>query len=169
MATLAELAVEGGPLTKLDPALDPDDPDAQEERLIYVSQGLKKWLQDVLPTLGSTWNIEVDPAQQVDALLEVYASGDELTYSWQFKPLTPIGEGVWELKTADVRIFGWFRSQNCFIGVVADTKERIKEHGLYPGYRSTVIRYRNQLQLDDPKHIKGDDPNAAVSNYTLPD
>ena len=168
MATLAELAGANGPLKKLDPVLDPDDPNAQEERLIYGSERFVTWVETRLPGLGSTWDIEVAPDQQVDALFEVYTSGEVLTYQWQFKSINPIGEGVWELKTADIRIFGWFHALDCFIAVVADTKQNILDHRLYAGYRGTVDNYRNQLTLDEPKFVQGDDPNAVVSNYTLP-
>jgi hypothetical protein len=164
MATVQELDAAGA-LHRLDPALSHDQ---FEDRFIYVSTGLKDWLQQQLPNIGSTWDIETTPAEQFDALLEVYASGEALTFGWQFRPLNPIGDGVWELKTADLRIFGWFHRQDCFIGVCADTKERIQQHGLYAGYRNAVVQFRNACQLNEPKFIPGDDPNAVVSNYDIP-
>jgi hypothetical protein len=168
MATLAGLCGDDGPLFKLDPVLDSYDADAQEERLIYASKKFRDWIVKVLPGLGSTWNVEELPDQQVDALFEDFTSGIVLTYSHQFKCLNPVGDGVWELKTADVRIFGWFYAMDCFIAIVADTKQHILDHGLYAGYRGEVVHYRNQLALDEPKFIDGDDPNVVVSNYTIP-
>lgn len=168
MATLAALCGDDGPLFKLDPVLDPYDAGAQEERLIYASQRFRDWILQTLPTLGSTWNLEELPDQQLDALFQVFTSGEMLTHVHQFKCLNPIGEGVWELKTADIRIFGWFHAMDCFVAVVADTKQNILDHGLYAGYRGTVVHYRNQLNLDEPKFVVGDDPNAVVSNYTFP-
>ena len=164
MATIAQLEA-AGLLFKLDPALDVDE---QELRLFHTSPRLSDRLQNVLPTSGSSWDIENSPAEQLDALIAVYASGLPLTYGWQFKPIRPIGDGVWELKTADLRIFGWFAARDCLIGVVADTKEHIREHTLYPGYRGEVTRFRAALELNAPKFIPGDDPNAVVSNNTFP-
>lgn len=76
--------VDAGVLFKLDPALDEDD---QELRLIYLSERMRDWLRDALPELGSTWNIETSPAEQLDALVQIFAAGETLTFSWQFKPL----------------------------------------------------------------------------------
>src|SRR5262249_49768391 len=135
MATVQELDAAGR-LHRLDPALSDDQ---FEDRFIYVSTRLRNWLEQELPNLESSWAIEVSPAEQFDALLETYASGETLTFAWQFKPLNPVGDGVWELKTADLRVFGWFHKFDCFVAVCADTKDRIKEHNLYGGYRNTVV------------------------------
>ena len=107
--------------------------------------------------------------EQVDGLVDVFCSGDTLTYGEQFKPLTHIKDGVWELKTPDIRIFGWFNRKDCFIGVVADDATRIKTYHLYHGYANvTTARFRDALDLDEPKYVTGDDPHAVVSNFDLP-
>jgi len=164
MATLLELE-ERGDIFRLDPDLDPGQ---QEYRLFYTSPTLKKWIEDKLPILGSDRNIEELPNQQFDSLVEVYASGDTLTFGWTFKPLTNIGAGVWEFKTADLRIFGWFHKKDCFVGAFADETWRIKRHSLYRGYAGQTARFCDALALDQPKYIDGDDPNDVVSNYAYP-
>ena len=102
MATLAKLS-KAKAIYRIDPGLDPGE---QEFRVFYASPRLVQWMADDLPKLGSTWKIEVNPLEQLDALLAVYGAGDTLTFGWQFKPLVHIREGIWELKTADLRIFG---------------------------------------------------------------
>jgi hypothetical protein len=82
--------------------------------------------------------------------------------------LRPAGDGVWELKTADLRVFGWFHAKDCFLGHCADTAERVKEHRLYTGYVGEVVRFRDSLPLDEPKYIPGEDPDAVVSNSSYP-
>jgi hypothetical protein len=164
MATVVQLD-RRGELFKLDPALDDDQ---QEFRVLYASPRLKKWVEDVLPGLGSAWNIEVSPTEQLDALMEIYSSGETLTFQHNFYPLAHVANCVWELKTADLRIFGWFTARDCFVGVVADTTERVKLHGLYHGYAGEVVRFLEKLDLDEPKFIPGDDPNAVVSNFCYP-
>jgi hypothetical protein len=74
-------------------------------------------------------------------------------------------EGVWELKTADVRLFGWFHQFDCFVGVVIDLKYRVQEYKLYSGYMGEVIRFRDNLDLDEPKFIPGGEPVNVVSNF----
>jgi len=164
MATLFNLAGPNGVLTKLDPALESNE---QEWRVIYAAGRFKGWVTDDLPNLTSQWETEISPLEQFDALVEIFASGETLTYGERFKPLHPREKGIWELKTPDLRIFGWFAQKDHFVGVVADTAERIKRYSLYYGYLGEVSRFRAALDLDEPKFVEGDDPNAVVSNYDL--
>lgn len=123
--------------------------------------------QDVA-SLESNWNLEISPGQQLDDFLINYCLGEPLTYRHQFKPLRYRKDGVWELKTADVRVFGWFAQIDQFVAVVADTAWRIKEHGLYAGYAGDVDRFRDAIDLDPPKFVPGKDPKDVVSNFTSP-
>jgi hypothetical protein len=160
MATISYL-VEAGALYKLDPQLAPRQ---QEDRMVYTSPLLKTWIEETLPTLASNWNLSELPIQQLDSYMASFASGDPLIYVKDFRPLNPIGQGVWELKTADLRIFGWFYRRDCFIGVQADTAWRVKESRMYHAYREATVRFRDFLDLDNPKFIPGDEPNDVVSN-----
>jgi hypothetical protein len=164
MATLLQLNHQGV-LFRLDVL----EQGVQEFRQFYVSPDLRKWITDVLPTSTSVWNIELTPLEQFVDLTETFCTGDRLMYGHQLKPLTHIAEGIWELKTQDIRIFGWFPKKDCFIGVVADDATKIKKHNLYRGYANvTTRRFRDALNLDDPKYISGDDPHAVVSNFDYP-
>lgn len=169
MATVGQLEA-AGLLHRYDPALDPDE---QELRLMHTSSKLKGWLENELSRLTSQWDSTNSPEMQFDDLMATYASGLPLILDTQFKvfrprPIEPLGDGVWYLKTPDLRIFGWFYARDCFIGVVADTAHHVKTYDLYQGYRGEVMHYRNNLDLDLPKFIPGTDPNAVISNYDLP-
>jgi hypothetical protein len=161
MATLLDLG-ERGYLYKLD-ALEPG---VQEFREIYTSPDLYRWIDDVLPQMQSSWGLELSPLEQFVALSEIFCSGDRISYGTQFKPLTHIVDGVWELKTDDLRVFGWFPRKDCFIGAVADDATRIKTLKLYHGYANvTTKRFLAALDLDSPKCVLGDNPHAVVSNF----
>lgn len=95
----------------------------------------------------------------------VYASGETLWFGRSFKPLVHIHDGVWELKTPDLRVFGWFYRKDCFIGHVANHTEIVKKYRLYHGHAGEVARFRDSLALDEPKYVPGDDPNAVVSDW----
>ena len=170
MATAIELEI-AGELHKYDPVLDEDE---QELRILWASPKLKDWIGNGLPQLASDFGVETAPLGQFDAFMDVYASGLPLVFEKQFKAfqghsLQALEDGVWYLKTTDLRIFGWFWKKDCFIGVVADTAFRVKEHNLYQGYRGEVVRFRDKLLLDEPKFIPGTNPDAVISNYDLPD
>ena len=166
MATLIELATTKK-VVKLDPGLPKR---AQEFRAMYASPRLIEWLITTLPNLESTWNIEISPRQQLVAFLEIYASDEPLTYGHSFKPLRSRGMGVWEMKMADLRVFGWFPMKDVFIASNASSTQTLKEiSGLYGGYINEAVRFRELLDLDEPKFMPGDDPNAVVSNFCYPD
>src|SRR5262245_46299929 len=164
MATLLQLEAQGH-VSKVDPALPLHQ---QELRVLYASPRLRQWLENVLPTLGSTWNIELSPAEQLDALVEQYAAGEPLVYQHNSYPIRHVSGYVWELKTPDLRIFGWFHKMDCFVGVVANPTELIKRHNLYHGHAGDVVRFVDALDLDPPKFIAGDDPRVVVSNFYYP-
>jgi hypothetical protein len=164
MATVLDLDQRGD--LHLFEALEPQE---RYHRRIYASPLLRTWLVNTLPTLQSSWGIELSPQEQFADLSELFCAGERLTYETSFKPLTHITDGVWELKTDDIRIFGWFCEKNCFIGAVADDATRIKTHGLYKGYANvTTKQFRDGLDLDNPKFVPGDDPHAVVSNFDYP-
>lgn len=165
MATIIDLDHQGV-LMKLDPELDHPQ---QELRRIYLGPKLVTWIADTLPNLESDRGLETSPLGQFDELVAVFCSGETLTFDWQFKPLNYVQDGIWELKTADLRIFGWFPEKDCFIGVIADTKARILEFKLVTPYANVeVAPFRNNLDLDEPKFIDGKDPHAVVTNYDFP-
>ena len=161
MATPLGLSGRDGPLFKVDVL----EQDQQEFRCLYLSDKLKNWVEKDLPSLKATWETEISCKEQVVELLELYCSGEPLNYEEQFHIVRPIREGVWELKTGDVRIFGWFHTKDHFIGVVADDAYRIKLHDLYFGYVGEVVRFRDALDLDEPKFIPGENPYAVLSNF----
>lgn len=164
MATVLELLL-AQKLFRLDPALEANE---KEWRKIYISPRFKERAENDLPTWVSTWKVEVGPIQQLDVLAEVFCSGETLTFGTQFKPLTHIKDGIWELKTPDIRIFGWFCALDHFIAGTMDNAYYIKKHNLYAGYVGEVVRFRDQLDLSEPKFVPGEDPNGVVSNYNYP-
>ena len=163
MATVLDLE-SSGQLFRIDPALGPKE---QEWRSIYVLPRLRKWLEETLPGLESTWNIEQTPAEQLDAFIEEFCAGRPLTFGWQFKPIRHIRDGIWQLKTADLRVFGWFQSKDTFIGSSANLADVIKRSGLYAGYRDEAVRSRDKLDLNEPKFVPGDDPHVVISDCSF--
>lgn len=166
MATLVEL-ITSGHIRPWEVALTRRQ---VRSRGLYLlpSPLLISWLKDDLPALASCWNIEETPMQQLDAFTKIFVAGETLTYTRHFNPLVHHGAGVWELKTADVRLFGWFPHRDCFVCGRADHAERVKQYDLYAGYAGEVVRDRDALPLNDPKFVPGDDPHAVVSAFDYP-
>jgi len=164
MSTIVQLAADEA-LIKLDPGLGWRE---QEQRLIHAFPKVIGWLDEVLPGAASQWNIELSPAEQLDELLGCFCRGENLLYERQVRPLRHLGEGVWEIKTADLRLFGWFHARDCFICTAIDLAMRVKEINLYRGYAQEAVRMREALDLDEPKYIEGDDPHDVLSSVDFP-
>jgi hypothetical protein len=163
MPTIAKLLADGS-LFEIEADLDPG---IAPFRRLYAVPDFRRFLDEV-PTLESCWNIEQTPAEQLDDLLAEFLGTEPFKISWRFGPLSPVRgkpwPGVWELKTADLRIFGWFPQQNHFIAVTGCTAALVKAHrGMYGGFREEVIRRRDRLPLDEPKYVKGEDYNDVIS------
>jgi hypothetical protein len=166
MATVIELARGQPPaLIKLDPALEARE---QEWRTIYILPRVEPRIRTDLPAWQSHWEIEQSPVQQMDSLLEIFCSGETLTFEHRFRPLVHRADGIWELNTPDLRFFGWFPHKDCFIGGAFDTAFNVKNANLYRGYANEVTYHRGLLNLDEPKFIPGDDPKNVVTNYDYP-
>jgi hypothetical protein len=136
--------------------------------VLYAAPRFEKWVLETLPTLHSSWNLELTPQLQLDEFLINYAIGHPLTFRRQFQPIRYRGSGVWELKTADVRVFGWFYRKDQFVALIGDEAWRVKKHNLYAGYAGEVVRFRDSLKLNEPSYVKGEDPTNVISNYTSP-
>ena len=65
---------------------------------------------------------------------------------------------VWEMKTADIRIFGWMAAPRKFVAVFADYADSYKGKNAKRSYedaKKKVIAFRNKLTLDNPKIATG--------------
>jgi hypothetical protein len=165
MATFTKL-VDDEVIVPIDVALDGE---SMPWRQLYgypaghLANHLIPWLRDTLPAMRSQVGAEESPEEQVYGLLDLYVTGEPLILGDMYKPLNPHPNGVWELRTIDVRIFGWFHRQDCFIGVFANDSTPVHRHRLHTGYANEIVRLRNSLDLDEPKFIPGADPNAVLS------
>ncbi|TIP70341.1 MAG: hypothetical protein E5X53_28270 [Mesorhizobium sp.] len=153
MATLDEL-VAGKHLIELDGGLDGNE---LPQRFLYAFPHALKWLDQTLPALeAELGDGKLSPIEQVDVLFHDFVSDEDFSYYERSHSMLPTNLGVWEMKTTDVRLFGWFPRKATFIIAECDTAFRCKNHNLYPGYRSSVVRRRNILDLDEPKFLTGE-------------
>src|ERR1700721_819766 len=102
-------------------------------------------------------------AEQVDDLFNTFLRGQPLVYMKQFRSIRAEKNAVWELKTPDVRIFGWFLKKDCFVGVLGNWADGLKAPDLYRGYRIAIRRMRRELGVDETLCVQGVTPGDVVS------
>jgi hypothetical protein len=160
MPTITDL-VDSGAIIKIDVELAPRD---QPLRLLYGTPQFIEWLQELLrgdepsQRLGQT-----SPAEQIDDLFHSVLSGEPLIFTRQFRVVRAEENAVWELKTPDIRIFGWFMAKDCFVAVFGNWADTIKDHDLYRGYRIAIRRLRRELGVDATLCVRGVEPDDVLS------
>ena len=151
MSTLTQLA-DRGKLKKYEPEMERDEfPD----RHVYFSLEAHAWMEATLVSAPRDRRRDLLPYEQVDLLLYDFVIGRPLAYDQQRKKLDPLGQHVWELKTEDVRLIGWFPRRKSFVVVCGQMKRDLLKAKLYaPCIRHTVW-FRENLDLDEPKSVTG--------------
>ncbi|GGK27747.1 hypothetical protein [Salinarimonas ramus] len=143
-------------------------PREQAFRRLFVTPAVARWLSRDLATRPSSLiGNALSPVEQVDALIERFVAGRPLEHGRQFKCLRPAQKAVWELKTDDVRLFGFFPERDCFVVLFANFADTVKDHDLYRGYVDEVVRRRAELDIDGG-HMKGSDAHDVVSTRLAP-
>ncbi|MDO8421743.1 MAG: hypothetical protein Q7S99_06250 [Parvibaculum sp.] len=156
MATITNLSGNNGPLTSIKVPLGKR---VLPERAIYGLEGFVNWMINEVPEYVQGRKDAADtPQEQLDAILFKWISGGEMKYDRMFKDLMPASDEVWELKTVDLRIFGWMYQPRVFIAVVGGYTDDYKFPNPKKSYetaRNMVVAARNSLNLDEPKYVSG--------------
>ena len=130
------------------------------ERKLHAYPECLKWMREEVPKLVSgRKNSAATPAEQLIERLRQWLSGEEMKKGPMFKEMEfPKDNDVWELKTDDLRIFGWMYRPKHFIAVRCRYADHYKEPTKIRNYADdvrTVIAARDALALDGDKLVKG--------------
>jgi hypothetical protein len=130
------------------------------ERRLYIYPECLEWARTEIPKMV-TGRVASDlsPKEQITLRLQQWISGDPMEYGRMFHDMEPSTDGVWELKTADLRLFGWMYRPLEFIAVCGGYTDDYKEPTKTKNYaddRRSVIAARNALPLDGLKFVKGE-------------
>src|ERR1700743_2848907 len=160
MPTIQDMG-NSGTLVKSEAGLAPH---CQPSRLLYGTPGFVEWLAGVMDGNEPSLRLgQATAAEQIDDLFASYLSGEPLIFTRQFRVVRAEDNAVWELKTPDVRIFGWFMAKDCFAAAFGNRADIIKDHDLYRGYRVAVRRLRRELDIDATLCVRGVAPDDVLS------
>ncbi len=159
MATIPTL-LERGELVKITVRLKRGE---QPGRYIYGFPEFLGWLNNDLPNL-ETGRLQADasPKEQMNNLLYRWISDKQMNYGRMLNDLMPKGSETWEMKTPDLRVFGWIYRPKIFIALFGDYADlykgknrSVKPVASYAKAVRRVIAARSQLDLDEPKYESG--------------
>lgn len=160
MATLIVLCESG-----LLETIDPLEEDELGWRTLYATPKFISWLDHVLPELGhNVLYSDLSPIEQVFAAFAEYCSGENMLDDKRFKKLRCSPEHfVWEIKTEEVRIFGWIPRKDAFVCCFGESKDQIMLLDSYGRYLAQTVYFRTQLDLDSPKCLEEGEIENVIS------
>lgn len=131
------------------------EPEVLPERVIHLTPQFQKWLEHALPKERRDRGRQLSPIEQVEEIFRHFILGRPMGYDVHRKLLDPVGLGVWEIKTVDVRMLGWFPCHRTFIAAVGVMKRMLPRRRDYRPHIDAVVAIRNGLDLDEPKFLTG--------------
>jgi hypothetical protein len=158
MATLGQIMATGL-LDRYHPELEPHE---QPQRIIYMTPEARAWCEHTLPALPNDRSRNLTPQEQVSQLLYDFVIGRPMVYNQGYKPLRPQTKNIWELRTTDVRLIGWFPRRATFVVVCARPKQELREGSLYTPCVNHSEWFGNNLDLDPPKFLVGKTANDVL-------
>jgi hypothetical protein len=132
-------------------------------RYIFVSGKFQEWAQKEMPAIVPRFEDDSSAPIQVEEEFSGFRYGYGLAFGTDARRLEPTDFSVWELKTPDVRIFGWFPAMNHFVAHMGEAKANLPDWDDYRPYVDEVVRFRNSLVGFLPTHVTGGMSNV-VSN-----
>ncbi|TKW79920.1 MAG: hypothetical protein DI543_02745, partial [Bradyrhizobium icense] len=143
--------------------LVPLGPGEFDNREFHALPSFMRFLQETLPTLQrGVLAAEETPKQQMDSVLRKWNSGKPMRFQRSLSTLRPVRHSVWEMKTVDLRIFGWIYRPKVFVAAFAGFADDYKAQDgnppkeLYDISRDRVVWLREQLDLDPPLFVTGE-------------
>lgn len=166
MATIEQLE-QAGLIVRLEIELEIQE---QPWRCLYATPDFIRWLDEELENLETrVIGGDLEPLEQVDDLFHQFVAGEDFATDRRFRKLSSDPEHfVWELKTIDIRIFGWIPQKNFFICTFGDLADEIKLRNQYGTNIAKTVYVRNNLNLDEPKYVNSVEYENVISTKNKP-
>lgn len=130
----------------------------QIERRFYFTKRFKEWFSEEMPLINASfWGEDVPIKEQINGIIRSFVAGEDLHLPGQLHVIEPIEFGVWQLKTGDLRLFGWFPEIDVFVASTGGSATDIKDYKILSYYCKCMwtVSERNALDLDRPKFLMG--------------
>lgn len=128
----------------------------QPMRVLLSTERAVTWMKSELHNLDSDGYVPgaLRPRDQAAILFNQFVAGDDLPDP-QPHEMKPLGNGIWEIRTADLRFFGWFPQRGIFVISAIAAATSCKDRKLYEGYYDQARSDRSAIDLMGGSYIAG--------------
>ena len=106
--------------------------------------------------------------EQVANLFGRYLTNKPLILRSPISPIRHLEDAVWELKTLDVRIFGWFADKDTMIIDAGCDVKLLKSRKLnYSGFITQTSYVRKSLGFAPTEYVQGKLPNDILTKFIV--
>ncbi|MET4240706.1 hypothetical protein [Bradyrhizobium sp. RT10b] len=163
MSTIAKL-IDAGTLKAVDLGLLDDE---LPERGLFGTARLHDFIERDLLKIESQDPL-LSAEEQVANLCGRFLTNRPLLLKSPIAPIRCLKDGIWELKTLDVRIFGWFSAKDTMVVDAGCDVKLLKSGQLnYSGYIAQTDYVRRSLGFLVGDYILGDQPHDILTNFKI--
>lgn len=141
-------------------------PGAVNKRQLYIV--IPEASDDIARMIGkytATWSTQgLSIADQVNMIFHDFLSGKSLHHPKGFHVLDEVEDGIWELKSDDVRLFGWFIAKDAFV-IATSAYATMAKDGKYASFISAAKFRRRDVALNNGKYVEGGAPGNVISSF----
>ena len=141
--------------------------DELPERGLFGTARLFYFLDKELPSIPSRDPL-LSSKEQVSNLFGRYLKNKPLVLQSPISPIRHLEQGIWELKTLDVRVFGWFANKDTMILDAGCDVKLLKAGNLaYSGFINQTNYIRKSLGFSSADYIQGTTPNDILTKFLV--
>jgi hypothetical protein len=130
----------------------------QPHRLLVIGVTVLEDLKRRLPGMETDnyFPGSVRPVEQAAVLFNHFVAGEDFDPPVPHE-MEPKGQGVWRLRTPDLRFDGWFPERNYFVIGAFDSKSNAKIRMRSDAMVMEVLALRSAANLADGKYMSSED------------
>ena len=141
--------------------------DELADRGLFGTTRLHSFLENDLPAIQSR-DAVLSAEEQLANLLGRYLTNRPLVLLSPLSPIRHLANGIWELKTLDLRVFGWFVERDSMIIDSGCDVKLLKSGKLnYSGFIAQTEYVRKTLGFSPTNCVQGNQPHDILKNFTV--
>lgn len=135
----------------------------QPNRLLVMGIDVMMDIRTRLPSMTTDGYFpgSVTPREQAAVLFNHFVAGEDFDPPLPHE-MEPIGQGVWRLRTADLRFDGWFPERNFFVIGAFDSKENAKIRARSDAMVAEVLALRSAINLSGGAYLTSEDYHDLI-------